>query len=174
MSKSCRPNKYRFVSDADSWDHILEIYRRGSKKPIAKFCYGNSNELATQLSELFAKMPELLPSCTGFVAALIADLKSGDPEEMRFRRRFDCRLLAGFEKALIDTVRRGGMSDPEQMLESLSDKLNAYCDANGLEHLSADELLCEQYSIEPRNKEHIAFLEAFIEEWDAFSNHHTL
>jgi hypothetical protein len=54
-----------------------------------------------------------------------------------------------------------------QTLEDLSYKLNAYCDANGLEHLSADDLLCEQYSIEPRNEKHIAFLKAFIEEWDA-------
>jgi hypothetical protein len=54
-----------------------------------------------------------------------------------------------------------------RMLENLSDKLNAYCDAHGLEHLSADDLLCRQYSIEPRNEKHIAFLKALIEEWDA-------
>ncbi len=59
-------------------------------------------------------------------------------------------------------------------LKELSDKLNAYCDANGLEHLSADELLCEQYAIEPRNEIHIAFLKTFIEEWDDVAGYHTV
>jgi hypothetical protein len=58
-------------------------------------------------------------------------------------------------------------AEVEQQLENLTAKLNAYCDANGLDHLSADDLLCEQYSTEPRNEEHIAFLETFIEEWDS-------
>ena len=62
----------------------------------------------------------------------------------------------------------------EQTLEELSDKLNAYCDANGLANLSADELLCEQYSIEPRNEKHIAFLKAFIEEWDGVLGYYTV
>ena len=64
-------------------------------------------------------------------------------------------------------------AEAEQNLDDLSDKLNAYCDTNGLEHLSADELLCEQYSIEPRNEKHIAFLKEFIEEWDRVAGYHT-
>ena len=48
-------------------------------------------------------------------------------------------------------------AEVEQQLADLSAKLNAYCDANGLEHLSADEMLFEQYDIEPRNEKHIAF-----------------
>ena len=57
-------------------------------------------------------------------------------------------------------------AEVEQNLNDLTDKRNAYCDANGLEYLSAGDLLGEQYYIEPRNEEHIAFLEAFIDEWD--------
>jgi hypothetical protein len=58
-------------------------------------------------------------------------------------------------------------AEAEQKLNDLTDKLNAYCDANGLDHLSADEMLFEQYCIEPRNEKHIAFLKAFIEEWES-------
>jgi hypothetical protein len=65
-------------------------------------------------------------------------------------------------------------AEVEQQLEALTVKLNAYCDANGLEHLSADELLSEQFSIEPRNEEHIAFLEAFIEEWEGVADYYTV
>jgi hypothetical protein len=64
-------------------------------------------------------------------------------------------------------------AEVEQKLNELTDKLNAYCDANGLEHLSADELLFEQFDIEPRNEEHIAFLEAFIEEWEGVEAYYT-
>ena len=64
-------------------------------------------------------------------------------------------------------------AEVEQKLNDLTDKLNAYCDANGLEHLSADEILCEQYCMEPRNEEHIAFLKAFIDEWDDVEAYYT-
>jgi hypothetical protein len=64
-------------------------------------------------------------------------------------------------------------AETERRLNDLTDKLNAYYDAHGLEHLSADEMLYEQYSIEPRNEEHIAFLLAFIEEWDRVEEYYT-
>src|SRR5208283_4309858 len=101
---SDKPKTYRFVSDQDPWYHILKIYRRVHNKRIAIIYYGDSDELATQLSELLAMMPDLLPSCNSLVAELMADLKFGDPEEIRFHRRFDCRLIAGPQQAIIDTV----------------------------------------------------------------------
>ena len=64
-------------------------------------------------------------------------------------------------------------ADIEQQLADLTAKLNAYCDANGLEHLSAGDLLGEQYSIEPRDAKNIAFLEAFIEEWESVEAYYT-
>ena len=110
MSNKTKPSderkKYRFISSEDSWDHILEIYRRGVRKRFAKIYYGDSDELATKLSALLAMSPDLLPSCNRLVAALIAELKFGDPEEMRFRVRFDIRLMEGLKKAIIETVRR--------------------------------------------------------------------
>jgi hypothetical protein len=103
---SDKPKPYRFVSDQDPWYHILKVYRRGHKKRIAIIYYGDSDELATQLSALLAKSPDLLPSCNSLVAELMAELTFGDPEEIRFHRRFDCRLIAGLQQAIIDTVRR--------------------------------------------------------------------
>jgi hypothetical protein len=64
-------------------------------------------------------------------------------------------------------------AEVQQKLSNLTDKLNAYYDANGLEHLSAGDMLCEQYCMEPRNEKHIAFLEAFIEEWDGVETYYT-
>lgn len=52
-------------------------------------------------------------------------------------------------------------------LARLSDKLNAYCDANGLPHESADELLSRLYCEEPRREELCQWLRDFIEEWEA-------
>ena len=58
----------------------------------------------------------------------------------------------------------------EQTLEDLSYKLNAYCDANGLPHESADELAHrEDITAEQRR-----WLNAFIEEWDGVANYYTV
>ena len=65
-------------------------------------------------------------------------------------------------------------AEVERKLNDLTEKLEAYCDANGLEHLSADEMLFEQYDIEPRNEKHIAFLKAFIKEWESVEAYYTL
>jgi hypothetical protein len=65
-------------------------------------------------------------------------------------------------------------AEVEQKLKDLCDKLNAYCNANGLEHLSAGDLLSAQYCIEPRNENHIAFLEAFIDEWNDVEDYYTI
>jgi hypothetical protein len=104
--QSDSPKPYRFVSDEDPWFRFLRIYRRGVRKPIANICYCYSDDLAEQLSAVLAKTPDLLPSCNQHVAELIAELKFGDPEETRFHRRFDIRLIEGFKIAMIETVRR--------------------------------------------------------------------
>ena len=58
----------------------------------------------------------------------------------------------------------------DQTLEDLSYKLNAYCDANGLPHESADELAHrEDITAEQRR-----WLNAFIEEWDGVANYYTV
>lgn len=52
---------------------------------------------------------------------------------------------------------------PPARLTELTDRLNAYCDLHGLPHDSADELAVrDDTPIEQR-----AWLNAFIEEWDA-------
>ena len=101
-----KPNCYRFVLSEDAWDDILEIYRRGIKRRVATIYYGDSDELATQLSALLAKTPDLLSSCNQLAAHLIAELKFGDPEEIRFRVRFNNRLIQGLKQAIVETVRR--------------------------------------------------------------------
>lgn len=54
------------------------------------------------------------------------------------------------------------ISSGPDVLGKLSDELNAWCDANGLPHLSADELLAELI-----NDSQTQFLMDFITRWDA-------
>ncbi len=52
-------------------------------------------------------------------------------------------------------------AEAEQMLMDLTNKLNAYCDANGLPHESADELALNNNITDEQKR----WLNAFIEEW---------
>jgi hypothetical protein len=50
----------------------------------------------------------------------------------------------------------------EQKLKDLTAKLNAYCDANGLPHESADELALADGITDDQRR----WLNAFIDEWN--------
>ena len=58
----------------------------------------------------------------------------------------------------------------DQKLTDLSDKLNAYCDANGLPHESADELAHR----DDITDEQRLWLNAFIDEWDGVADCFTI
>lgn len=47
-------------------------------------------------------------------------------------------------------------------LDSLSDELNTWYDANGLEHLSADDALCSDSLTDPQRD----YLYEFIDRWE--------
>ena len=53
-------------------------------------------------------------------------------------------------------------------ISSLCDELNAYCDKNGLPHESADELLVTE-TVQMSDR-HQAYLQSFIERWDAVTS----
>ncbi len=61
-------------------------------------------------------------------------------------------------------------TEVEQQLKALTAKLNAYCDANGLSHESADELALPDSITDEQRR----WLNAFIEEWDGVAEHHTV
>ena len=54
----------------------------------------------------------------------------------------------------------------DNALVHLSDELNAFLDAYGYEHESADEVLHRLCDASPRNDLHIDYLMNFIARWD--------
>jgi hypothetical protein len=58
----------------------------------------------------------------------------------------------------------------EQKLRDLTDKLNAYCDANGLPHESADELALTDDITDDQRR----WLNAFIDEWNGVADFYTV
>ena len=61
-------------------------------------------------------------------------------------------------------------AEAEQKLKDLTAKLNAYCDANGLPHESADELALADGITDDQRR----WLNAFIEEWDGVADYCTV
>ncbi len=51
-------------------------------------------------------------------------------------------------------------------IHALCEELKAYCAKHNLPFISADELLLELYSQEPRNEAHCAWVRDFIARWD--------
>jgi len=68
---------------------------------------------------------------------------------------------AGTEEMINECLRRAEMAH-------LCGELNAYCTTHGLPHLSADELLNELYSAEPRNAAHCEWVNNFLGRWDGW------
>jgi hypothetical protein len=58
-------------------------------------------------------------------------------------------------------------TDYASTLEGLCDQLDAFCKQHQLPKLSADELLCQLYSEEPRRGDICEWVRSFIETWDA-------
>ena len=58
----------------------------------------------------------------------------------------------------------------EQKFKDLTAKLNAYCDANGLPHESADELALADSITDDQRR----WLNAFIDEWNGVADFYTV
>ena len=102
---SYRSEQYHFVSSDDTWDEVLEIYRRGVKKRLAIIRYWDANDLADSLVRLFVKHPVLLGSCTLLLAELKSKLKSPDPK-IRCQAAREHELIDGLKKAIAIAKRR--------------------------------------------------------------------
>ena len=96
---SDKPEQYHFVSSDDTWDEVLEIYRRGVKRRVAIVRYWDADDLADSLVKLSANIPALVGACKLLLAELKAQLKSDDPK-VRCQAARDHELIGGLQKAI--------------------------------------------------------------------------
>lgn len=97
---------FRFEIYADGCDDVLDIYRVGRKRPLARLRYWTATGLTEPLAELFAKMPGLLASSKQLLAEMEADLASADPM-VRFSVEQAAPLFVGLWAAIAQAERTG-------------------------------------------------------------------
>jgi len=96
---NCPATGYRFESNTDGCDEVLDIYGPDAKQPPMSIRYWTGAGVAESLTEMFSNTLGLLPACKLLLVELEALLHSDDPQSRAEGER-EAELIDGLRSAI--------------------------------------------------------------------------